>query len=105
MTTTQDIYGLYFRRSQSNWLAPHKTDRSLSYWRSCARKIFALYPRVETIEVVRSGRKSDSALAARGAKHVAAEEYVIIASTGGGKYGKSRIDITPTHYSEATITN
>lgn len=83
-----------YRRENSNWLSSHATDKSLTYWRCQARDIFARYPHVNLIEVVRSGRKSDSDLIGRGQDTPARDQYVIIASTGG-KYGKSRRDYSP----------
>lgn len=83
-----------YRRENSNWLSSHATDKSLTYWRCQARDIFARYPQITLIEVVRSGRKTDSSLIARGEDCPAPDQYVIIASTGG-KWGKSRRDFAP----------
>ena len=83
-----------YRRSNSNWMKSHANDRSISYWRSQARDIFARFPQVEEIEVVGSGLKSESQFLARGEKHPARNQYVIVASTGG-KWGKSRADYAP----------
>ena len=83
-----------YRRDNSEWLSSHETDHSLTYWRSQARKIFARYPQVTLIEVVRSGRKTDSSLIARGEDYPARDQYVIVASTGGA-WGKSRRDFEP----------
>lgn len=82
-----------YRRSGSNWLSSHATDRSITYWRCQAREIFARLPQVEVVEIITTGRKTDSALLGSD-KMPARDQYVIIASTGG-KYGKSRRDYPP----------
>lgn len=82
-----------YRRSNSNWLSSHATDRSITYWRCQAREIFARLPHVEEVEVVTTGRKTDSELLGAD-KMPARNQYVIIASTGG-KWGKSRRDYAP----------
>jgi len=84
-----------YRRSSSNWISSHATDRSLTYWRSQARDIFARFPAVDLIEVIRNGKKIESSLLARGQDRPARDQYVIVASTGGGKWGKSRKDYAP----------
>ena len=99
MTTTRDgapvsAHTIIYRRAYSNWLSSHATDKSLTYWRCQARDIFTRYPGVTLIEVVRSGRKTDSSLLARGEDYPARDQYVIVASTAG-KWGKSRRDFAP----------
>ena len=83
-----------YRRSESQWLTSHPSDKSLTYWRSQVRAIFGRLPQVDEIEIVKTGRKTDSALLGRGETLPAANQYVIIASTGG-KWGKSRRDFAP----------
>lgn len=69
------------------------TNPSDAYWNRYTAGIFERYPSVQTVEIVRSGLKSDSSLP-RGAKRAPAGHYVVIASTGG-KWGKSRQDFPP----------
>lgn len=62
------------------------------YWAKQARDIFARFPSVHSVEVVRTGRKTD-------AVHLVKDTLdpgwaVVIASTGG-KWGKSRRDFMP----------
>lgn len=83
-----------YRRTESNWISAHPTDRSLTYWRSQAREIFSRFPSVSEIEVVRDGYKTHSDFIARGARRVSPDQYVIVASTGG-KWGRSRRDYAP----------
>ena len=99
MTTTRNgapvsAHTIIYRRENTNWLSSHAKDKSLTYWRCAARDIFSRYPSVTLIEVVRSGRKTDSSLLARGEDYPARDQYVIVASTGG-KWGKSRRDFAP----------
>lgn len=83
-----------YRRTESNWLTGHPSDKSLTYWRAYARKIFSRFPRVEEIEICRDGRKSSSEFLRIGADIPARNQYVVIASTGG-RWGRSRRDYPP----------
>jgi len=85
---------LHYRRSESDWIAANHDDRSLTYWRSQARDIFFGYPTVDLVEIIRSGRKTDSELLRRGDGYAAPGQYVIIASTGG-RWGRCRQDYRP----------
>ena len=53
---------IVYRRENSNWLASDVLDKSNTYWRSVARRIFARFQDVTLLEIVRSGCKTDSAL-------------------------------------------
>lgn len=85
-----------YRRSESNWIGStgESRDVSTNYWRAQARQIFNKFPRVEVIEIVRTGRKTNSGILKRGSDKVPAECAVIIASTGGA-WGKSRRNYLP----------
>ena len=86
----------HYRRSESNWIGnADAKEVSVNYWRKQARDIFARYPSVEVIEIVRTGRKTDSAILRRGSDTVPRECAVILASTGGS-WGRSRRDFLPT---------
>lgn len=80
---------LFIRRADN--FSP--ADGSERYWFSEARGIFDRFPEVESVEIVRSGRKTDSTIP-RGVRHAPPGRYVIVASTGG-KWGKSRRDFAP----------
>ena len=84
---------LTFTRATMDRL-PHTTDRSEIYWRADARRIFALRPDVNHIEVVRDGCKTTSRLLDRGEYHPWPGNWVVIASTGG-RWGRSRRDYSP----------
>lgn len=67
-------------------------SQTFRYWAKQARAVFDRFPAVHSVEVVRTGRKTD-------AKHLTKDTIepgwaVIIASTGG-KWGKSRRDYMP----------
>jgi hypothetical protein len=84
-----------YRRTASNWIGSTGGKRSsVNYWRQHARKVFRDYPTVEAVEIVHTGRKSDSGLLRRGADRAPAGFFVTIASTGGA-WGKSRRDYPP----------
>jgi hypothetical protein len=83
-----------YRRRNSNWLSSHATSRQITYWRKQARDIFARYPQVDEIEIIITGRKSESQFISRGQYLPARNQYVVVASTGG-KYGRSRRDYPP----------
>lgn len=86
----------YYRRNESNWIGnADAKEVSVNYWRKQARAIFGRYPSVEVIEIVRTGRKTDSTILRRGVDIVPRECAVILASTGGS-WGKSRRDYLPT---------
>jgi len=86
----------YYHRSESNWIGSTGDSRNAStnYWRAQARRVFAQYPRVDVIEIVHSGRKTDSAILKRGSDSVPCYCAVIVASTGGA-WGKSRRNFMP----------
>lgn len=85
----------YYRRSESNWIGKSAdSNPKNNYWRKQAREVFTKYPSVETVEIVYSGNKLDSAIVGRGVDNAPPEAYVIVASTGG-KWGKSRRDFHP----------
>jgi hypothetical protein len=83
-----------YRREVMASLKPTQ-DRSLIYWRSQARSVFANYPNVQMVECVTNGRKTDSQVITKGDELAPEGVYVIIASTGG-KWSKSRRDFRPT---------
>mgnify|MGYP000865848211 FL=1 len=85
-----------YRRNESNWIGStgKSADASVNYWRAQARRMFERFPSVEIVEVVKTGRKLDSAILKRGSNSVPAECVVIVASTGG-KWGKGRCDFAP----------
>ena len=92
----------YYRRSESNWIGNADANEvSKNYWRKQAREIFSRYPSVEVIEIVRTGRKTDSAILRRGSDTVPRECVVILASTGGA-WGRSRRDFFPKRRFEVT---
>lgn len=84
---------MIYRRETINTL-PATTDHSLRYWRAYVRDIFAKSPDVHLVEVVRTGRKTDSQIMRRGFGNAPEGCWVVIASTGG-KWGKSRSDYPP----------
>ena len=85
----------YYRRSESNWIGnADPKEVGVNYWRKQAREIFSRYPSVEVVEVIRTGRKTDSAILRRGSDIVPRECVVILASTGGS-WGRSRRDFVP----------
>ena len=86
----------YFRRNESNWIGStdDSSEVSVNYWRKQARYYFEKFPTVEVVEIVRTGRKTDSTILRRGSDIVPRECAVIIASTGGA-WGKSRRDYLP----------
>lgn len=73
---------------------PPTDDHSRRYWRAQARRVFAARPDIHTIEVVLSGRKTDSQYVGRGIQYAPAGICVIVASTGG-RWGKSRRQYLP----------
>lgn len=78
------------RRSESNWIGKAKGNQvSINYWRKEARQLFAMRPELEIVEIVHTGRKTDSALLKRGKRISPFGTAVIIASTGG-TWGRSR---------------
>lgn len=86
----------YYHRSESNWIGSTGDCRDVStnYWRAQARKVFSEFPQVEVVEIVRTGRKTDSRILKRGSDSVPCYCAVIIASTGGA-WGKSRRNFMP----------
>ena len=85
-----------YRRTESNWVGStgDSKDAGINYWRKQAREAFARHPGIEIVEVVKSGRKTDSQVLARGQDVAPSHAYVIVASTGGS-WGKSRRDYAP----------
>jgi hypothetical protein len=85
-----------YRRTESNWAGSNGNpkDVSVNYWRKQAREAFARHPRIEIVEVVKSGRKTDSKILQCGSATAPSHAYVIVASTGGS-WGKSRRDFHP----------
>lgn len=87
----------YYRRSESNWIGnADAKEVSVNYWRKQARYYFEKFPTVEVVEIVRTGRKTDSAILRRGSDIVPRECVVILASTGGW-WGRRRRDYVPTN--------
>lgn len=85
----------YYRRSKSNWIGNADARKvSVNYWRKQARYYFEKYPTVEVVEIVHTGRKTDSAILKRGSDRVPRECVVILASTGGS-WGRCRCDYEP----------
>lgn len=82
-----------YRRGDVRLDAP-TTNHSDRYWRAQARRIFAVWAEVQQIEIVHSGRRTDSRFYTRGMTHAPRAIYIIIASTGGA-WGKSRVDFRP----------
>jgi len=70
------------------------SDRSTAYWTSEARRIFGQRPDVQAVEVVFTGRSTDSAVLRRGDTSAPRGWYVIIAATSG-YHGRSRRDYAP----------
>jgi hypothetical protein len=62
------------------------------YWTKQARDIFARFPSVQSVEVVRTGRKTD---AVHLVKDVLDPGWAVIVASTGGKWGKSRRDFMP----------
>ena len=92
---TDTTMNTYFRRSESNWLGDADAKEvSVNYWRKQARYYFQKFPSVEVVEIVRTGRKTDSKILKRGSNSVPRECAVILASTGGS-WGRSRRDFLP----------
>ena len=67
-------------------------SQTFRYWSKQARDIFTHFPSVHSVEVVRTGRKTDAVHLNKDAPETG--WAVIIASTGG-KWGKSRRDYLP----------
>jgi hypothetical protein len=86
----------YYHRIESNWIGSTGDSRNAStnYWRAQARQIFEKFPTVEVVEIVRTGRKTDSAILKRGSDSVPCYCAVILASTGGA-WGRSRRNFMP----------
>ena len=93
---TDTTMNTYYRRSESNWIGStdDPSEVSINYWRKQAKAIFDRYPTVEVVEVIRTGRKTDSGILKRGSNNVPCECAVILASTGGA-WGRSRRDFLP----------
>jgi hypothetical protein len=92
----ENIMSTIYRRDESNWAGSSASSKNVStnYWRRQVREAFARYPAIEVVEVVKSGRKTDSQILQRGSSTAPGHAYVIVASTGGS-WGKSRRDFHP----------
>jgi hypothetical protein len=84
-----------YKRSTIETLA--KTEnKSLQYWRAEAKKVFTRHADVQQVEIVQTGRKTDSTLLVKSGRRLNRPDgvAVIIASTGG-KWGRSRVNLVP----------
>jgi hypothetical protein len=80
-----------YRRENMAALKP-TTNGSLKYSRAFARQIFERLPKIEIVEYVPTGRKTNSQyVGKRGVQTPPENIYVRISSTGG-KWGKSASD-------------
>jgi hypothetical protein len=80
-----------YRRENMAALKPTTGD-SIKYSRSFARRIFERLPKIEIVEYVTTGNKTDSQyVGKRGVQTPPENVYVRICSTGG-KWGKSASD-------------
>lgn len=79
-----------YTRETINHLGP-TGDRSLIYWRREVQKVFDKNSHIQTVEVIRSGRKTDSSYLPRGVKSPPAGVAVLVASTSG-RFGRPRRD-------------
>lgn len=70
------------------------TDRSQQYWRKFTRDLMARRPDICRVEVVRSGRKTDSEVL-KCRQHVPPPGMAVIVASTGGKWGRSRRDFLP----------
>lgn len=89
---SNSVSKVYHRETLS--LLPTAENQSLRYWRTQAAQIFKGHPKIVVVEVVVSGRKTDSQFIGRGDTHPPSGHYVIVSSTGG-KWGKSRREFPP----------
>mgnify|MGYP000096012446 CR=1 FL=1 len=79
-----------YHRDCMDSLQPTENNRSVIYSRAQARKIFERHPKIETVEYVTTGNKTDSHyIGKRGVEVPPIGVHVIICSTGG-KWSKSR---------------
>lgn len=87
---------IIYRRSESNWIGStgNPKDAGINYWRKQAREVFARHTGIEIVEIVKTGRKTDSQVLLRGHRAAPSHAYVIVASTGGS-WGRSRRDYPP----------
>jgi len=86
----------YHRTAPNEWATNTGNGREVSenYWRKQARTVFAAHSAIETVEIVFSGRKTDSRFMKRGEQTAPPGVCVIIASTGGS-WGRSRREFLP----------
>jgi hypothetical protein len=67
-------------------------SQTFRYWAKQARSIFARFPSVQSVEVVRTGRKTD---AKRLVKDAPEPGWAVIIASTGGRWGKRRRDYLP----------
>ena len=86
----------YHRTAPNEWATstPNSREVSENYWRKQARTVFASHSAIETVEIVFTGRKTDSRFLKRGERTAPPGVCVIIASTGGS-WGRTRRDFLP----------
>jgi len=86
----------YHRTAPSEWAIPTNNKREVSenYWRKQARTVFSNHSAIQTVEIVFTGRKTDSRFLKRGEQTAPPGVCVIIASTGGS-WGRSRREFLP----------
>lgn len=70
------------------------TDHRSRYWRGQAQRLFSERPDIHTVEVVHTGRKTDSTLLPKGSRLPDKGVAVIVGATGG-RWGKSRKNFLP----------
>jgi len=92
----------YHRTAPSEWATntPNSREVSENYWRKQARTVFNSHSAIEPVEIVFTGRKTDSRFLKRGQQTAPPGVCVILASTGGGSWGRSRRDFLPLVLSE-----
>jgi hypothetical protein len=86
----------YHRTAPSEWASSTNNKREVSenYWRKQARTVFASHSAIETVEIVFTGRKTDSKFIKRG-KQTAPEGVCVILASTGGSWGRSRREFLP----------
>jgi len=87
----------YHRTAPSEWATstPNSREVSENYWRKQARTMFSDHSAIETVEIVFTGRKTDSRFLKRGEQIAPPGVCVILASTPGGSWGRSRREFLP----------
>lgn len=83
----------YHRTAPNEWVNPTGNGREVSenYWRKQARTVFHSHSAIETVEIVFSGRKSDSRFLKRGEQTAPPGVCVILASA----LGRNRREFLP----------